>query len=232
MPGRKPAHSPAHSPADSPAHSRGHAGRQGAPRGGLRRLVRRARHEEDGATAIEFGILALPFLFLLGSVVELAAVFFINAGLANAATDTVRGIKTGQIQELSNTPSGQIDTFRRVMCERLPVVSDCERKVTFIVAKASTAGGFNPSTLRYPEPAEDDPTLPDSQLECSGGGETILVRVSLYHDLVLPGTFTRLSNDPSGLNRRVITHTASFRNEPFGSNGGSDCGSGSQSVPT
>src|SRR5262245_7928851 len=57
-----------------------------------RRLIR----QQDGAAAIEFGLVAAPFLALLFAIMETAIVFFAGQALETAAADSARLIMTGQ----------------------------------------------------------------------------------------------------------------------------------------
>ena len=59
-----------------------------------RRLIRR----QDGAAAVEFGIVVAPFLALLFAIIETAVVFFAGQALETAVADSSRLILTGQAQ--------------------------------------------------------------------------------------------------------------------------------------
>ena len=54
-----------------------------------------ARHQ-DGAAAVEFALVAVPFLALLFAILETALVFFAGQTLETAASDSARMIMTGQ----------------------------------------------------------------------------------------------------------------------------------------
>src|ERR1700687_1379750 len=65
------------------------------------RLLRR----EDGAAAVEFALVAAPFLALLFAIMETALVFFAGQYLETVVTDTSRLIMTGQAQTQGLTQS-------------------------------------------------------------------------------------------------------------------------------
>jgi len=178
----------------------------------LVKQARRFKNNRDGATAVEFAILCMPFCALLFSIVELAIVFFIGSTLTHAMNDTAREIRTGQFQ----ASCGSVTDFKEKVCEGLSGLGSCENLRVDVVT--STDGRFSPDLL--PEtPTEEDPSnpgepevLPDSYVD-TGPEDVVVVRAQYYHPLTLPGTITRLANQPG--NRRVITSTTAFRNEPF-----------------
>ena len=62
------------------------------------RLVRRFVRQQDGAAAVEFGLVAVPFLGLTFAILETALVFFAGQTLETAVADSARLIMTGQAQ--------------------------------------------------------------------------------------------------------------------------------------
>ena len=60
--------------------------------------VRRFRTDKDGATAIEFAFLAIPFFMLLFAILELAIIFFISSTLSHAVGEAGRLIRVGNFQ--------------------------------------------------------------------------------------------------------------------------------------
>ena len=62
------------------------------------RVVRRFTRHQKGAAAVEFALVATPFLALLFAIIESALVFFAGQMLESAASDAGRMIMTGQAQ--------------------------------------------------------------------------------------------------------------------------------------
>jgi Flp pilus assembly pilin Flp len=77
------------------------------------RAARRFARHQDGAAAVEFALVAVPFLALLFAILETALVFFAGQTLEAAVTDAGRLIMTGQAQGFS-----QAD-FKTQVCNRL-----------------------------------------------------------------------------------------------------------------
>ena len=63
--------------------------------------MRRFARGDDGAAAVEFGMVAAPFLALMFAIMETALVFFAGQTLETAVADSARLIMTGQAQSQS-----------------------------------------------------------------------------------------------------------------------------------
>ena len=63
--------------------------------------MRRFARRNDGAAAVEFGMVAAPFLALMFAIMETALVFFASQTLETAVADSARLIMTGQAQSQS-----------------------------------------------------------------------------------------------------------------------------------
>ena len=79
-------------------------------------LARRFVRQQDGAAAVEFALVAAPFLALTFAILETAMVFFAGQTLEAAAADAGRLIMTGQAQNAGYTPE---PTSRHQVCARL-----------------------------------------------------------------------------------------------------------------
>ena len=68
------------------------------------RAVRRFAWRQDGSAAVEFALVAAPFLALTFAILETALVFFASQTLEAAASEAGRLIMTGQAQTGGYTP--------------------------------------------------------------------------------------------------------------------------------
>src|SRR6476661_10517044 len=85
------------------------------------RLVRRFVRQQDGAAAVEFGLVAVPFLGLTFAILETALVFFAGQTLETAVADSARLIMTGQAQ----TQSFDAAAFKNSVCSKVGGLFDC-----------------------------------------------------------------------------------------------------------
>src|SRR3954447_13440344 len=85
------------------------------------KTVRRFAKGEEGVAAVEFGIVAAPFLALLFAIMETALVFFAGQVLETAVADSARMIMTGQAQaQKFDAPA-----FKNSVCSKIGGLFDC-----------------------------------------------------------------------------------------------------------
>lgn len=175
-------------------------------------LSERYRKERDGATAIEFAILAIPFFSLIFAILELAIVFFISSAMAHALSEAGRQIRVGNFQAC-----GSADAFKDLVCDNMASIGSCDTRLRIDVISGAS---FSAITLADPPPKDPpDPSSPsDSQYTNTAANAPVVVRAQYFHKLALPTQLTRLENIP-GTNVRRIDSITAFQNEPFPSPG-------------
>lgn len=176
-----------------------------------RTLQARYRKDSQGATAIEFGIVSVPFLAIIFGILELALVFFTGSVLTQSISDTGRMVRVGSFQSC-----GQAAEFKSLVCARMKNMMNCNANLRVDLV---TASNFQAVTLVDPGDSGLDPDDEDKEIEegvytNTGPGEPVVLRATFYYPLILPNAMTRLEN-LSGSGRRVITASTAFRNEPF-----------------
>lgn len=173
----------------------------------------------DGATAVEFAILGLPFAALLFGIIEISVVFILTTNTEHALSEVSREIRTGEFQG----SAGNADDFKTAICSAMAGVGKCSKLRVDVVGAAT--GKFADLTLPESPPpctgtpaeietCEDaEPTMPADTYSTTVSEQVVIVRVQYVHSLTIPSTLTGLSNSTG--NTRVITATTAFRNEPF-----------------
>jgi Flp pilus assembly pilin Flp len=177
----------------------------------LRGVRRRYRNDAEGATAIEFAIVALPFLGLIFGILELALVFFTSAVMTNAMSDTGRLVRVGAFQGC-----GSATEFKALVCDKMSNLMNCEANLRIDL---TTANGFQAITLPDPglsglDPDDEDAKIVDGTYVNTGPSDPVVMRGTFYYPLALPNFMTRLESIP-GSRRHVISATTAFRTEPF-----------------
>jgi Flp pilus assembly protein TadG len=172
-----------------------------ARRSGLTRL----RRDERGATAVEFGLVALPFFALMFAILETALLFFAGQTLETAVSNTARLIRTGQAQQQNY----DLARFKSDVCSQIMALFTCSSGLKLDVRKYSS---FDAIDLGVP--VDGDGNLNVHETYDAGHGSDIVV-VRAYYEWP---TFVRLlGNDladmPDG--SHLLVATAAFRNEPF-----------------
>jgi Flp pilus assembly protein TadG len=161
-----------------------------------------------GATAVEFALVALPFLTMIFALLELGVIFLISMTLDDATMTAARQIRTGQLQTAggaSNTQAG----FQTLICANMTWITTCssdlyvdvETYPSFTTASPAnpvTGGTFNAAALGY------NPGTAQS---------VVVVRSYFRWKLITPFLDQALEKLSDG--EAVITSTATFRNEPY-----------------
>src|SRR5262245_57166190 len=106
-------------------------------------LARRMLREQAGATTIEFGMVALPFLAMVFAIMETAMVFFAGQALDAAGADSARLIMTGQAQNFE-----QAD-FKNAVCAKIYALFNCAGGLKIDVKKYTAFDTINVSKPSY-----------------------------------------------------------------------------------
>ncbi len=83
--------------------------------------ARRLLCREDGAAAVEFALVAAPFLALIFAIIETALVFFAGQYLETVVADSSRLIMTGQVQTQGLGQS----QFLNQVCGKIVALFNC-----------------------------------------------------------------------------------------------------------
>ena len=91
-----------------------------------RRLVRRLLGSKDGAAAIEFAILAIPYFMVIFAIIETFVAFSAEQLISNATNNMARQIRTGQITFNLNRASDKTQAqFRQAFCDEIAILIRC-----------------------------------------------------------------------------------------------------------
>lgn len=190
------------------------------------RAVTRFRRDRKGTTAVEFGLVVVPFLGILLAIFETAFMFWNSEGLEAAVQDAARNILTGTAQAANISTADQFRTTylcpatgRRI----LPSFIDCSQLIIDVrtataFASADTSNDFylNPASTQF----------------CPGApGTIVIVRVAYPMPVFLPiiagfsnagihqvttGLISDVPNNP-GM-KHLLLGTAVFQTEPYAAN--------------
>jgi Flp pilus assembly protein TadG len=168
--------------------------------GAARRLI----HQQDGAAAVEFALVAAPFLALVFAIIETAMVFFAGQALETAAADSARLIMTGQAQ---NAGYDQVK-FKQAVCGKIYGLFNCN-------------GGLYVDVKNYPAFAAIPTAKPitngnmDNNFGYAPGNPGDIVVVKLMYQWPVYVSLLGLNlSDMSG-GKRLLMSTVAFRNEPY-----------------
>jgi Flp pilus assembly protein TadG len=172
------------------------------------KTVRRFARGEDGVAAVEFGMVAAPFLALMFAIMETSLVFFASQTLETAVADSARLIMTGQAQSGGFTQQ----QFKDAVCAKILGLFDC---ATGIQIDVKTAASFSAASTAKPVDANGNLQTASFGYQPGNACDIVVVRLMYQWPVYMSLLGFNLA-DLAG-NKRLLMATAAFRNEPFGS---------------
>jgi Flp pilus assembly protein TadG len=180
------------------------------------RLWRRWQGDQSGATAIEFGMVALPFVLLLFGILSVCLYFFTTFTLENAVWHAARAIRTGQVQQsqgdysTATTNEDRKKLFKKAMCARAPSFFDCLGKAVVIVQSNANFGNIS-----EPKCATNGVMAEDASAAFNAGNASSVVLVTVCYPWDFGGKlpFIHLGNLKNGA--LLMQASVSFRTEPY-----------------
>jgi Flp pilus assembly protein TadG len=182
-----------------------------------RGLLRRLFRDKSGTSAIEFALLALPFMMVVFASLETFTAFTAEQLLANATETMARKVRTGQI-----TSTTTQEQFRNAFCAEISVIMTCS------ATEAKTPSKLFIDVRSFTDFSQIPKTIPrkDGNLDTTGfafnpGGPTTITVVRAYYrwevitDLVRP-YITNLRPAGSSMPKDyLMVATAAFRTESY-----------------
>ena len=171
------------------------------------------RRSEQGATAVEFALVAGPFFFVLGCICETGLMLFTEYVIQNSVQEAARLVRTGQVSTSDGTTTMDADAFKTRICADVNIIIDCDNDV---IIHVSSADNFAALTASIPDPL--DVTLDvDGNPVYTPGGQLKAAAVIATYDWDFAFPFMEFFGNRNGGQERRIHGLAIFRNEPFGS---------------
>jgi Flp pilus assembly protein TadG len=165
-----------------------------------------------GATAVEFALVAAPFLALLVAILQSALVFFASRVLDEVTEEASRYIMTGQAQQGGVSQAG----FKTYVCTG--------SNTSALVSALFTCSNIMINVQNYTDFASASTTSPTLTFNngnvsntwsynTGNPGDIIVVQVMYQWPVVLGPLSMNLSNLSNG--NRLLVSTAVFKSEPY-----------------
>ncbi|MCY1665134.1 TadE/TadG family type IV pilus assembly protein [Rhizobium sp. SL86] len=188
---------------------------------------RRIWPSRDGAAAIEFAILAIPYFMIVFAIIETFVAFTAEQLVSNAVETLSRQLRTGQITTGLGRSTDKTQTeFRKLFCDEIAILIQCSAeeiatpdKLYLDVRTFSTFANI-PTTI----PRKSSDTYADIDTTSFGyspGGAKSINMVRAYYrwqiitDLVRPYITNIRPTDGSVPNYFLIVATSAFQNEDY-----------------
>jgi Flp pilus assembly protein TadG len=157
---------------------------------------------ENGAAAMEFGLVVLPFMALMLASLETSVVFFAQQNLDSAVESTARKILTGETQKAGTDQAA----FKTQACANLPDFMTCSN--LFVSVKSYSSYGvadLSQPTITY---VNGKPTVATT-FDTGDPGNIIVVRL-MYENGPLGSSLATLNNG-----QRMLISTAVVKAELY-----------------
>jgi Flp pilus assembly protein TadG len=180
-----------------------------AVRAGHLRPFKRLVRSDSGATAVEFGLVAAPFLALLVAIFQTGIVFLAARVLDEVVAQSSRYIMTGQAQ--TGSPPMTQSGFATYVCSNTFALFTCGNLMINVQNYAS----FSAANVSTPNLTFNANGTVSNTWNWSPGnpGDIIVVQVMYQWPIVLGPLGFNLANLSNG--NRLLISTAVFRNEPY-----------------
>jgi Flp pilus assembly protein TadG len=162
---------------------------------------------EDGAAALEFAIIAAPFIALILATLQTTLAFFAGQVLESAVNDSSRVILTGSAQNGNMTQSG----FATAVCGKVQALFNCSK----LMIDVQTANSFANANTSMPTLTFDGngKVTNNWQFQPGNPGDIVVMRVMYEWPVFLGPLGLSLSNESNG--NLLLMATAAFKNEPY-----------------
>ena len=168
--------------------------------------ARRMLREQSGAAAVEFAMVAAPFLALVFAILETALVFFAGQALETAAADSARLIMTGQAQ----TQGYDQAKFKQAVCAKIYGLFNCSGGLSVDVKNYPSFASVNVS-----KPIDGNGNVQTATFGYAPGGPGDIVVVRLMYQWPVYVSLLGLNLSDTTGGKRLLMSTVAFRNEPY-----------------
>ena len=187
----------------------------------LPRPVARLCRERSGATAVEFGLVALPFIGLLGACLENGLVAWEQEILQQAVVEAGRQIYTGSFQTANvgtTDPATLIGRFRTAICTQpsgAPRVTifNCANVRVSVTQAATYAGATTVSPVAVNSSGVSDWNPSFQSYTCGRASSIMVVQAAVDIPVFFPLLGAATANLPG--KRRALQAATVFKIEPY-----------------
>lgn len=161
---------------------------------------------DSGATAVEFALVAAPFLALIIALIQTFLVFFAQQMLETVVRQSARLVMTGQIQSAQMNQAA----FKQKVCDQIVILFNCSGlMIDMQVATSWSSANTATPTLTFDGSGNVTNTW---TYDPGDAGDIVVLRVMYIWPVVLGPLGFNLSNLSSG--NRLLMSSAAFQNEP------------------
>lgn len=191
------------------------------------RIWRRLARSRDGAAAIEFAILAIPYFMIIFAIIETFVAFSAEQLVSNAVETLSRELRTGRITyNLGRSTDKTKSEFRQLFCDEISIMISCDAaeiatpKKLYLDIRTFTSFADMPTTIPRVSSAAMADLDTTSFAFTPGGAKSINMFRAYYRwpitvDILRPFITTIRPADGSRPTDFLIVATTAFQNEDY-----------------
>lgn len=172
----------------------------------MRYLTKRWRKSTSGTTAIEFSLVAIPFIIMMLGIVEIALMYTAGSLLEGSTAAAARMIRTGQLQQLN--PADPETMFREALCANIRGLVNCN---TVQIEVVQLPDGFMDASDYAPQ-FDEDGNLVTRAFTMGGSSDVVLIRTAYRYPFLTP-LLSPILGGASG--SRLLMSTIVLETEPY-----------------
>lgn len=169
-------------------------------------FTKRWKKETTGTTAIEFSLVAIPFITMMLGIVEIALMYTAGSLLEGSTAAAARMIRTGQLQILNPTDPEAV--FREALCSNIRALVSCN---SIQIEVVQLPDGFMDAADYAPQ-FDEDGNLITRTFTMGGSSDVVLIRTAYRYPFMTP-LLTPILGGASG--SRLLMSTVVLETEPY-----------------
>jgi Flp pilus assembly pilin Flp len=179
--------------------------------------VRRFARDCRGVTAIEFGLVALPFFAMVFAMMTIGLNYLTYYSLEKGVVDAARLLRTGEAQKAGL----DLDDFRKLVCDGAGGFITCDNHLVVHIKSSETFAGLSPPASCVTNGALSPSSGTGSDALTSKTGEDdIAVQVTACYEWEMGADlwqtiWSLVSPDPVVQGKTILSATTAFRSEPY-----------------
>ncbi len=169
-------------------------------------LLKKWWGRNDGVTAVEFSMIAVPFVVMTVGIIEMALMFTSQALLQESTFTASRLIRTGQLQQSES--AGQEQMFRDAVCDFSALLIPCN-DIQFQVVEVPSFDEADDNPPQF----DEDGNLLDTPFDPGDADSVNVIRVVYNYPIRTPLMQPLLANHDNGV--RTMMSTIVLQAEPY-----------------
>ena len=157
-----------------------------------------------GTAAIEFSLLAIPFVTLVIGIIEISLMNATATLIQGATMEASRLIRTGQVQQTGGDPE---QMFKDAVCDYAWPLVNCAN-LQYDVQKLDSFSAANTT----PD-VDDEGNMQNTSFDPGGSSDVVMIRVAYNYPLITPLIGRFFSNTTN--NTRFFMSTIVLETEPY-----------------